>query len=180
MMQPDPRPYGQLAQFETAEQLLEAARMIRQHGYHRVEAYTPMPVEGLAETLGLRRTGVARIVLAGGLVGAVGGYFMQYWMSAVDYPLNVGGRPYNSWPMFFPVTLETTILVAAVAGVLGMLALNRLPRPHHPLFAVDSFSRATQDGFFLCVEAKDPMFDEELTRRVLERIGAREIYDVPQ
>jgi hypothetical protein len=170
--------YGVLAEFNTPDELLAATRRAREAGYQQMDAYTPFPVEGLAEALGFQRTGLAFLVLLGGIVGGVGGYVMQYWMAAIDYPLNVGGRPLHSWPSFIPVTFELTILVAALAAVLGMLALNGLPMPYHPLFNVPRFELATRNSFFLCIEARDSKFDRDETRRFLESVKAREVSDV--
>jgi len=162
--------YGLMAEFETAAQILQAVREVRQEGYEHMDAYTPYPVEGLSAELGLQRTRVPLVVLVGGLLGAAAGYFMQYWMMGVDYPLNVGGRPYHSWPAFIPITFETTVLVAALAAILGMFFLNRLPMPYHCVFHVPRFARATQDRFFLCIEAIDPKFDRLTTRQFLESL----------
>jgi hypothetical protein len=170
--------FGVLAEFSTPDELLAATRGAREAGYQQMDAYTPFPVEGLAEALGFQRTGLPFLVLLGGIVGGVGGYVMQYWMAAIDYPLNVGGRPLHSWPAFIPVTFELTILVAALAAVLGMLALNGLPMPYHPLFNVPRFELATRNSFFLCIEATDPKFDRDETRRFLESVKAREVSDV--
>src|SRR5712691_4252077 len=163
--------YGVLAEFSTPDELLAATRGARQAGYRQMDAYTPFPVEGLAEALGFQRTGLPFLVLLGGIVGGVGGYVMQYWMAAIDYPLNVGGRPLHSWPAFIPVTFELTILVAALAAVLGMLALNGLPMPYHPLFNMRRFVLATHDRLMLCIEARDQKFDAEGTRRFLEALN---------
>jgi hypothetical protein len=170
--------YGVLAEFDTPDELLAATRGARQAGYRQMDAYTPFPVEGLAEALGFQRTGLPFLVLLGGIVGGMGGYLMQYWIAAIDYPLNVGGRPVHSWPAFIPITFELTILVAALAAVLGMLALNGLPMPYHPLFNVPRFALVTRNSFFLCIEARDPQFDRDETRRFLESVKAREVSDV--
>jgi Protein of unknown function (DUF3341) len=159
--------YGLMAEFKTAEQILEATRRARREGYRRMDAYTPYPVEGLVEELALPRTRVPFVVFMGGLIGAGAGFFMQYWAMAVDYPLNVGGRPYNSWPAFIPVTFEMLILVAALSAILGMFFLNGLPEPYHPVFHVPRFARASQDRFFLCIEATDPRFDLQATEAFL-------------
>jgi hypothetical protein len=172
--------YGLLAEFPSAEALVRAARQTREAGYRRFDAYSPMPIEGLAEAIGFTRTRIPLVVLAGGIIGAAAGYLLQYWVAAIAYPLNVGGRPFNSWPAFIPITFETTVLIAALFGVLGMLALNGLPRPHHPLFAVDRFAHATRDGFFLCIEASDDRFGADATRRFLVESGAVEVSDVPK
>jgi len=163
--------YGLLAEFASADALLQAAAAARGGGYRKMDAYTPFPVEGLSEALGMEHTRLPWIVLAGGAVGAIAGYGLQYWVSVIEYPLNIGGRPLHSWPAFIPITFETTILVASLSAVLGMLALNGLPRPHHPLFAVEAFSLASRDRFFLCIEARDPQFDAEETRRFLESLS---------
>jgi hypothetical protein len=170
--------YGLMAEFETPEDLLAAAERARDAGYQRMDAYTPFPIEGLAEAIGFRRTWLPLIVLIGGIIGCVGGYFLQYWISVIDYPLNVGGRPLHSWPTFVVVTFELTILVAALSAVLGMLALNGLPMPYHPVFNVPRFALATRDRFFLCIEATDPKFDPDETRRFLERSQPRQISEV--
>lgn len=170
--------YGIMGEFDNPDDLLEATRQARAAGYVHMDAYTPFPVEGLAAALGFHRTRLPLLVLLGGILGGSGGYFLQYWIAAIDYPLNVGGRPFNSWPAFIPVTFELTILVAALVAVLGMLALNGLPMPYHPLFNVPAFEQVTRNGFFLCIEAKDPRFDRETTRRFLEHAKAREICDV--
>jgi hypothetical protein len=170
--------HGLLAEFTTPEALLAATRQAYDAGYRRMDAYSPFPVEGLAEALGSRHTWVPAIVLAGGVAGGVGGFAMQYYAAVIDYPLNVGGRPFNSWPMFIPITFELTILAGALAALIGMLALNGLPRPYHPVFNVDSFGRASQDRFFLCIEAADPRFDRDQTAHFLDGLGAREVSDV--
>jgi hypothetical protein len=171
--------YGLVAEFDDPAALLRAAEAERQAGYRRADAYSPFPVEGLAEALGFRRTGIPRLVFLGGLAGCVGGFAMQYYAAVISYPINVGGRPLNSWPAFLPVTFELTILVAALVAVLGMLALNGLPMPYHPLFHVPRFALATRDRFFLCIEAADPKFDPEGTRRFLEGLSPREVSEVP-
>lgn len=171
--------HGLLAEFTTADELVGATVRAREEGYRRIDAYSPFPVEGLADALGFRRTRIPLVVLLGGIVGGTAGYLLAYYCSAIAYPLNVGGRPLNSWPAFIPVTFETTILIAALSAVLGMLALNGLPRPHHPLFNVPQFDRVTQDRFFLCIEAGDPQFHPETTRQFLLSLNPREVFDVP-
>ncbi len=178
-MRPAPQFYGLMAEFDSPDKLIAAVRRARQAGYRGIDAYTPYPVDGLAEALDFRRTWVPPIVLAGGILGAILGYGLQYYVSVIAYPLNVGGRPLNSWPMFVPVTFEMAILVAALFAVLGMLALNGLPMPYHPVFNVPRFELATRDHFFLVVQADDPRFDLEGTRRILKDWGAREVLDVP-
>jgi hypothetical protein len=171
--------YGVVAEFETAEQLIQAAEKTRLAGYHAFEAYAPFPVEGLAEAMALKRNAVPLITLIGGLLGGLGGFFFQYWVSVIAYPLNIGGRPYNSWPAFIPVTFELTVLGASLSAVFGMLALNGLPRPHHPLFNVDRFAKhATSDRFFLCIEASDPMFSLSDSLRFLKSLNAVNVSEV--
>ena len=171
--------YGILAEYDDASVLVRAARQAREAGYRRLDAYTPYPVHGLAAAIGFRRTYLSMVVLCGGIAGCLIGFAMQYWITVIDYPLNVGGRPLNSWPAFMPVTFELTILVAAFAAVLGMLGLNGLPRPHQPLFAMPNFRRASRDGFFLCIEARDEKFEAAAVRRFLADTGAKEVSDVP-
>ncbi len=174
------RPFGLLARFADTETLIHAARDLTRQGYRKLDAYTPFAVTGLAEAIGFRRSGMPMVVLCGGLIGLVSGYGLQWWVSVVAYPLNIGGRPLNSWPLFIPVTFEMTILVAALFAVLGMLALNRLPRPHHPLFGIPEFDRASTDGFFLCIEATDPRFDEQETLRAILELHPCEVWNVPK
>jgi hypothetical protein len=168
-----------MAEFETAQAVLQATRRAREEGYHDMDAYTPYPVEGLADELGLRRTRVPFVVLVAGLVGAASGYFMQYWSMAVDYPFNSGGKPFNSWPAFIPVMFEVMVLVAGFAALFGMLLLNGLPQPYHPVFNVPHFVEASQYRFFLCIEATDPRFDRVATREFLAGLGPLQVLEVP-
>lgn len=171
--------YGLLAEFDNPDALLAAAGEAREAGYTELDAYSPHPVHGLAEAIGYRSAGrLATTVLIGGILGCLGGFALQYWSSVIEYPINVGGRPFNSWPAFIPVTFETTILVAALSAVLGMLAWNRLPQPYHPVFNVERFALASRNRFFLCIEAADPRFDPADTRAFLEELGARGVYEV--
>lgn len=170
--------YGLLAEFGDPDSLLVAARRARQAGYERLDAFSPFPIEGLAEELGFRRTAVPLVVLVGGVLGATGGYLLQYYLSVVDYPINVGGRPLHSVPMFVIVTFELTILVAALFAVLGMLALNRLPMPYHPVFNVADFALASTNRFFLVIEAADPKFEAARTRDFLRELAPKEVWDV--
>jgi hypothetical protein len=164
-----------VAEFDHPAALLRAVRRTREAGYRHVEAYVPFPVEGLTEALGLGRTGLPLLVLLGALAGAAGGYFMQWYGMAVWYPLNVGGRPLDSWPMFIPITFELAVLVGGLTAVFGMLALNGLPMPYHPLFNVPRFARATQDRFFLAIEARDPRFDRQATADFLRTLEPAEV-----
>ena len=167
--------YGVMAEFAGAERLLVAARSARQAGYGDIEAYSPFPIEGLAEATGLRRNWVPAIVLAGGLAGGIGGYFMQWYSAVISYPINSGGRPPHSWPAFIPVTFELTVLVAAIAGVVSMLALNGLPRLHHPVFNVREFDLASRNRFFLCLRHADL----EAARNFLRGLEPLGVWDVP-
>ncbi|MDX1644196.1 MAG: DUF3341 domain-containing protein [Thermoanaerobaculia bacterium] len=167
--------YGLIAEFGSRRQLIDAVERTRAAGYTRMEAYTPYPIEELNEALGHHRSRLPLIVLLGGILGAVAGFGLQYWVSVIEYPLNVGGRPLNSWVSFVPVTFETTVLVAAFAAVLGMLALNRLPMPYHPVFGVKRFKLASRDRYFLALDARDPLFDEEQTRLFLDSLGPTEV-----
>lgn len=170
--------HGLMAEFAGAEELVAAARRAYAAGYRRMDAYSPFPVEGLSDAIGFRRTWVPWFVLGGGLIGVTVGFALQYWTSVFAYPLNVGGRPLVSLPAYVPVMFELMILLAAFAAVGGMLALNRLPEPYHPVFNVSRFARASQDGFFLCIEASDPRFDLQRTRRFLQELQPIEVYDV--
>jgi hypothetical protein len=173
-----PKYHGLMAEFDSPTAIVEATRRAYAEGYRRMDAYTPFAVEGLAEALHFHRTRVPLIVLLGGIAGCLGGYFLQYWIAAIYWPVNIGGRPLNSWPMFIPVTFELTVLVASLSAVLGMLALNGLPQPHHPVFNVPRFALASQDRFFLCIEASDPRFDRTATRAFLDSLSPREVSDV--
>lgn len=172
--------YGLLAEFRTSEALLEAAKRARESGFRYVEAYSPYAVEGIAEAVGFRRDRVPLITLVGGIVGAVGGYFLQWYSAVIDYPINVGGRPLHSWPSFIVPTFELTILGAAIAAVIGMLAANGLPRLTHPIFNAPHFEQATRNRFFLCVTARDPHFDIERSRRFLEGLQPMSVVEVPR
>ena len=170
--------YGLMAEFGSRRELINAVKHSRAVGYKRMEAYTPYPIEELNEALGHHHSRLPLIVLIGGILGALGGFGLQYWTSVMAYPLNVGGRPLNSWIAFIPVTFETTILFAAFAAVLGMLALNRLPMPYHPVFNVERFARASQDRYYLCIEARDQKFDLAATRSFLEGLEAVDVSQV--
>jgi hypothetical protein len=173
-----PAIYGLLAEFEDTTSLVSAAERTHHEGFRFVDAYSPYPIEELHEALGSHHTRLPLIVLIGGLVGCLGGYALQYWVSVLAYPINVGGKPLHSWPAFIPVTFECTILGAALSAVLGMLALNGLPQPYHPVFNVPRFALASRNRFFLCIESKDPKFDLEATRQFLETLNPREVTTV--
>jgi len=177
-MSSDPRLYGLMAEFSDPGELVTAARRVREAGYVRIDAYTPYPIEELDEALGLHHTRLPILVLLGGIIGMVAGFGLQYWTSAIDYPINVGGRPFFSWPAFIPVTFECTVLGAGLAAVLGMLGLNGLPQPYHPVFNVPRFALASRDRFFLCIEAADPKFDVDETWGFLSRLQPRQVSQV--
>ncbi|SEJ14416.1 DUF3341 domain-containing protein [Paraburkholderia diazotrophica] len=172
--------YGLLAEFGTSDALLGAARLAREDGYRYVEAYAPYAVEGIAEAVGFRGSSMPLITLLGGIVGGVGGYFLQWYSAVIDYPINVGGRPLNSWPSFIVPTFELTILGASIAAVLGMLAANGLPRLNHPVFNARHFEQATRNRFFLCLTARDPRFDIERSRRFLQGLQPMSVVEVPR
>jgi hypothetical protein len=173
------RIFGLMAEYDSSQAILQAVDLAYEKGYRKMDAYSPFPVEGLSEALGHRPGKLALVVLGGGIVGALVGYGMQYYASVIDYPLNVGGRPLHSWPMFIPITFEMTILFAAFAAVLGMFALNGLPQPYHPVFNVENFELATRSHFFLVIEVEDPWYDPEETLRFLEGTGATQVSEVP-
>jgi hypothetical protein len=170
--------YGLMAEFENPEEVVEAARKAYDAGFRKLDAYSPFPIEELSEAVGFHHTWLPWIVLGGGIAGALAGFGMQYYLSVIEYPLNVGGRPLNSWPSFIPVTFEMTILFAALSAVVGMIVLNGLPKPYHPVFNVPGFVRASRNRFFLCIEAADPKFDVERTRQFLRELKAVEVSDV--
>jgi hypothetical protein len=171
-------PYGLIAEFDDPTSLVVAAHSAHDNGYRCMDAYSPFPIEELHEALGSHHTRLPLIVLIGGIVGGLAGYLLQYWASAIAYPLNVGGKPLHSWPAFIPITFECTILVASLSAVFGMLALNGLPQPYHPVFNVARFALASRNRFFLCIEARDPKFDLEKTRRFLETLSPLEVTTV--
>jgi hypothetical protein len=170
------RLYGIIAEFKEGEALVEVANHAREKGYSRMDGLSPFPVAGLAEALGSHGTSIPAIALTGGLIGGLGGYFMLYISSVVFYPINIGGRPFHTWPMFIPITFELTILFSGLFTAFGMIALNGLPKPHHPLFAVPQFSQATDDRFFFCIEATDPLFDPDKAREFLQGFNPEGIY----
>jgi Protein of unknown function (DUF3341) len=171
--------YGLLAEFEKPEQIVRAAELARLAGYRRVEAYSPYPVPGLAEAVGHTHSRVPLWTLIGGVLGCVGAFGMQFYAMAIFYPLNVGGRPLASWPLFIPITFELTILGASLTAVLAMLVLNGLPMPHHPLFNVTAFEAVTRNRFFLCIQARDPEFAYDKVREFLTSVAPLSVSDVP-
>ena len=178
-MSAHPSSYGLLAEFHDPNELIVAIRRAREDGYTRLDAYTPFPIEEVSEALGLHHSRLPLLVLLGGITGACAGLALQYWTSAIDYPINVGGRPFFSVPAFIPIIFECMVLFAAFSAGLGMLALNGFPQPYHPVFNVERFrAKASRDGFFLCLEATDPKFDRDATRRFLTDSGALGVHDV--
>jgi hypothetical protein len=161
-------PWGLLAEFATADELVAAARRAHEAGYVRAEAYSPFHVEGLAEALGFERNHVPFFTFVGAVLGGIGGFFLQWYSAVVDFPINVGGRPLDSWPMFVPVTFEMAVLGGALSAAISMFAANGLPRLRHPLFAVPEFDMATRNRFFLCLRADDPAFDAKKARDFLD------------
>jgi hypothetical protein len=175
-----PHLYGLLAEFERPEELVTAATRARDAGYRKMDAYTPFPIHGLSDAMGFRPTKLPLLVLAGGLIGCVSALGMMWYSTTIHYPLNVGGRPFASWPAFIPITFELTVLFASLFAVFGMLGMNGLPMPYHPVFNAPRFAFASRDRFFLCIEARDPKFREESVRTFLHGLGAREVVAVEE
>jgi hypothetical protein len=173
-----PEIYGLIAEFHSPTEVVDAAHRVHDAGYRKVDAYSPYPIEELAEALELHHSPLPKLVLGGGILGALAGYGLEYWSSVIEYPMNIGGRPFHSWPSFIPAAFETTILFAAGTAVLGMLALNGLPEPYHPVFNVPSFALASRNKFFICIESTDAKFDRSETRKFLEGLGTTEVYEV--
>jgi ActD protein len=172
--------HGLMAEFASPEELLAAAHRAREAGYRKMDAYSPFPIEGLAEALAFPKTRIPLLVLLGGLAGLSLGYGMEYWISVIDFPVLVGGKPYHSWPAFIPVAYELTILLASLTAAISMLALNGLPMPYHPVFNVPRFALASNDRFFLCIEATDPRFDREHTWKFLEESHPYQVSEVEE
>ena len=170
--------HGVMAEYATPADVIAAAKAVRAAGWKKVDAYTPFPIEALNDVLDLHHSKVPLVVLCGGILGGIAGYGMQYWMSVINYPLNIGGRPFHSWVAFIPPTFETTVLFAGIFAVVGMIVLNGLPRPYHPVFNAPRFTAASRDRYFLMILARDPRFRAGDTFRFMETLGASLVSDV--
>ncbi len=172
--------YAVMAEFDTPRELVAAARAARLEGYRNLDAYSPFPIHEMDDALGIKRSGLSFLIFAGGLLGLLVGLGLQYYTHVIDYPLNVGGRPYFSPINFIPITFECTILGAAFTAVVGMLILNGLPQPYHPVFNAPRFALASREKFFLAIEAADPKFDYDNTTEFLRGLNAREVINVEE
>jgi hypothetical protein len=168
-----------LAEFDSPTALVKAAEATHAAGYQKIDAYSPLPIEGLAEAIGFHHDMVPLVTLIGAIIGGVSGYALQYWINVINYPLNIGGKPFHSWPSFIVVTFEMTILFGGLSAVFGMLALNGLPMPYHPVFNVERFAMASKDRFFLIVFSSDKKYDDVKTRAFLEGLGPKTLVEVP-
>jgi hypothetical protein len=170
--------HGVMGEFSDPQDLLDAIEKVRAEGYTKIDAYTPFPIEAVWEAIGHHKSPVPLVVLIGGILGGLGGFFLQFWVSTIEYPVNIGGRPFNSWPAFIPVTFECTILGAVLSAVAGVFIINGLPEPYHPVFNVPRFAFASRDRYFLCIEARDPKFNPDKARKLLWEVNATEVTDV--
>ena len=171
--------YGLMAEFDNVNDVIAAARRVYGAGYRKIDAYSPFPLEELSEAIGFHKNGVALVCLVGGLLGCTGAFTLQWWINTISYPVNIGGRPFNSWPSFIIVTFEMTILFSGLSAVFGMLALNGLPMPYHPVFNVPQFDAASKDRFFIVVFSSDKQYDAMGTRKFLEGLGPISVAEVP-
>ena len=172
-MKEEPSIYGLMAEFNSAEELLRAAKKARLEGYKKMDAFTPFPIDGLTEALGKKKSLVPFLVFLGGAFGCLGGFFMEWFANVIHYRINSGGRPYNSWPAFIPITFELTILFAGFTALFALIFLNRQPQLYHPVFNAPNFERASLDKFFLCIESNDIRFDSRKTADFLKGLGAQ-------
>ena len=170
--------YGVMAEFDNPTALVNAARAAREKGYRKLDAYSPFPIGELSDVLDLHKNRLPLIVLAGGILGGMVGYLMQYYVTVWDFPINIGGRPLHSWPAYIVITFEMTILLAAISAVMGLLALCGLPMFYHPAFNVPRFALASRNRFFLSIEATDPLFDARATSEFLETLEPKEVSEV--
>jgi hypothetical protein len=170
--------YGLMAEFLSADELMEACKSATEAGYRKLDAFSPFPIEGLSEAIGFHKTRLPILVFFGGILGACGGFFLQWWPNVIGYPQNIGGKPWDSWPAFIPITFELTILFAALTTVFGLIVLNGLPSPYHPVFNVQRFAHASKDRFFLVIESADPKFDAIQTRQFLSELNSQEVTEV--
>ena len=175
----DPRIYGLLAEFDSVDTVISAAHRVREAGYRKIDAYSPFPLEELSEAIGFEKNGVALVCLVGGLLGCTGAYVLQWWINTISYPVNIGGRAFHSWPSFIIVTFEMTILFSGLSAVFGMLALNGLPMPYHPVFNVPQFDAASRDRFFIIIFSSDKNYDSVHTRTFLEGLNPLSVSEVP-
>ena len=171
--------YGLMAEFDNVNDAVTAARQTYGAGYRKIDAYSPFPVEELSEAIGFHKNGVALVCLIGGLLGGSAAFTLQWWINTISYPVNIGGRPLNSWPSFIIVTFEMTILFSGLSAVFGMLALNGLPMPYHPVFNVPQFESVTKDHFFIVIFSSDKNYDAASTRQFLEGLGPISVAEVP-
>ncbi len=171
--------YGVIAEFNDPQSLLDGANAARERGYTDIDAFSPFPIHGMAEAVGFHRSRLSAVVLTMGLLGGIGGFFMCWYANVISYPWNIGGRPLNSWPAWIPITFECAILLAAFGAVFGMLALNGLPMPYHPVFNLRRFDQASRDKFFLVIQSRDPKFNLHEVRDFLDALNPREVVDVP-
>jgi hypothetical protein len=178
--EPANRLHGVMAEFDTGQALVDAARRAVAQGFTKLEAYSPVPIEELNDIIHKKRTILPKLVLAGGLTGMATGFALQYWASVIEFPMNVGGRPFASWPTFIIPSYELTILFSAITAALGMIILSGLPQPYHPVFNVERFSMASSDKFFLVLESADPKFEQPVTSEFLKSLGAKGVYDVEE
>ena len=172
--------YGVMAEFQTADELIDATRRAVEAGYTRLDGYSPYPLGEVADHLGFPRSEIGAVMFIGGVAGAVFGFGMQSWISVIDYPISIGGKPYWSWPQYVPIAWALLVLTASLSGVFGLLALCGLPQPYHPVFNVDRFRRATRDRFFLCVEAADPLFEPGKVKAFLATLNPDDVAEVPE